>query len=46
MPEWVLGIDVGGTRTKMGLVRLPEGAVVASRIFATEKKAQCSCVLE
>lgn len=33
----VAGIDIGGTRTKMGIVELATGRVLGSRVFATER---------
>ena len=37
MEQYVFGIDIGGTRTKMGLVSLPEGKILASCVISTEK---------
>jgi glucokinase len=37
MPNFGLGIDIGGTQTKMGLVDLETGAVVDYLVYATEK---------
>ncbi|MCB9140224.1 MAG: ROK family protein [Caldilineaceae bacterium] len=35
MPPWVIGIDLGGTKTEIGLVS-PENEIAARRRFATE----------
>lgn len=38
MKKLVIGIDIGGTRTKIGLVDLEAGEVIETRIFPTETK--------
>ena len=39
MEKLVIGIDIGGTRTKIGLVDLLAGKVVRSIIEPTEKES-------
>ncbi len=36
-PEFIIGVDVGGTRTKAGLVNIATGEVVQANVQATEK---------
>jgi len=38
MKQWLLGIDIGGTRTKVGLVQTESMEVYASQVFPTEKQ--------
>lgn len=37
MTDWLIGIDIGGTRTKVGLVKKDSLEVCESRVFPTEK---------
>lgn len=39
MKKTAIGIDIGGTRTKMGLVDLETGQVIQMQVFPTEKKS-------
>ncbi len=36
--KYALGMDIGGTRTKMGLVDLEKGMVVRKAVYSTEKE--------
>jgi predicted NBD/HSP70 family sugar kinase len=40
MIRMALGIDIGGTRTKMGLVNLGTGSVTVQKIFNTHKESE------
>ena len=44
---YALGADIGGTRTKLGLVELNTGQVLESMVLATEKEEErfLSCML-
>lgn len=38
--RYALGADIGGTRTKLGLVELNTGQVLESMVLATEKEEE------
>jgi glucokinase len=44
--EWVIGLDLGGTKIAGGLVRLPEGRIVERRIVPTRRRRAPARVLE
>jgi glucokinase len=46
MPMQVLGLDIGGTKTVGGIVSLPAGDVLATRLIATRAERSGEAVLE
>jgi glucokinase len=45
LPVWAIGIDVGGTKCAAGIVRLPEGRVLARRLQPTGPERDGDVVL-
>jgi glucokinase len=37
MNKLTIGVDIGGTRTKLGLVDLEKGEVIEQLVFSTER---------
>lgn len=40
MGRYAVGLDIGGTRIKMGIIELESGKVVASEVFPTERNSE------